>query len=1640
MTTGLPATLTGRIAADLRDRLSQRHDGHCVRVDDLSAEDARAVAEEIATQAPGFDVHVLSAASPVSPREIGVDRAIELRNRKRKPLLLLVPSGTGHAASSLDNSFEPLPLIRLLKEISTALEKELSGTPAGPVVSEVRQVLGRTRKVEPWARFLGAVSADPAVATVGRELWQVGLVPDLDEAGIQGRLRRNAKAVAAISRPARPTARVIDRLLAADIKADPVRQKLQLFLERREAGELADALRWTRDIGNHHPGTLTFERWPLTESHDAGLTEVKVAPFRKEDGTLDQRCKLRLDAEDGQLYCDVSPGQPGTVVVNWTTEPAKPSAVAAWRVEVIPPEDLRAVDTLPVAAAKVKGDKRRATVHVDVSEDDLAMSTLFVVRVQAVDAEGNDLTFGDKDPAADESDQFEINLSDQPVGQRHSRAAGAASLPEAVLRTAIEAGGDLAQRLPAWDPDGQVFDVRIGSRRALVRVSRLIASLQRAMTKSPDVVAFEAYSPLGEPIAAEDAQPRTLPIPAGLASRRAKLLRALAGHPLRDLVEVVDWDDDLLSQARGYLQSYRRALDGADPDAQAVLLAMDTLAIRVGTTTDEVQGLVLLPTHPLRLAWVAAHDQLARGWAAEAARAGRSASARASLIDFDLVSRLSPANLPFITVGLDGNPFVYAEELTYGSALYLPPATGEPQSAADVICRVIDVQHDSVDLTVSADALGNRFRSYRSAHPGTSAMRVMTVNPGSGALLRKALAPLVLPAAAGDDEALPDDPPRLEIIAYSDRLSYTEPVADLQALQRSVNSAEVGHAATHLTPPLGLAARDLARLTEDHEGHHLAVVQDLARASVTDPAVNTPLRSTAFRDLLTTLSCELADDGSGTWSVMPALKPRGTGRIEADIVDAHHSHQAAVAARLGLRGPLPALTVQLGGGDLGKLDAVHERADWVVTLDRGIGPEFYDEAAWTKPGHARYLLDYAPDFLEGLGKKLTVTTVHDSEVRRILGEAMRTLGIAQDKESVSRVLSHLLLVSGRLALRLLRDTSEAIEAVSLAAVMAHLEGRDQFDGRIVVPVDAHPEIFGVRARGGTEPARRCDLLLVKVTQRSLRIECVEVKGRRAAQLPASLADDIVEQLDQTERVLQRQFFAADPPRIDAALQRTRLAGLLHYYAERSARSGLIAADRLPELHRNIDRIEEFAEPPEISKTGYVISPEGTAGFPAKHRDIPIKVLTAADLGQAGFTTVSIAPETMTPAQTAPAPHVPYPPAADHRPASTRPDDQGRFESVPRERHAADTTHPSPGQPSGENASRPVTATRDDRRQANGQQDEQDAATVSVELGKDGAGTPAIWRVSTKGSPHAFILGIPGQGKSVTTRRVIKEFARQGLPALIIDFHGDMAAAPPPGAQVIDAAQGLRFSPFELPSTDPRVVNQTAWEVAEIVAYVCGLGEIQRGHVFDGLRQAYAAAGGVPTMAQFAAAVEDAEREARGRNARDRIRPLVDFGLFADTPADTFVSSWSDGAVVDLSGLTLETVQLAAGAFILRKIYREMFRWGQAGRLRLAVVLDEAHRLAKDVTLPKLMKEGRKYGISVVAASQGVSDFHRDVLGNAGTKIIFRTNYPESRTTAGFLRGNDGQDLSQQLEQLAVGCAYVSVPDHVRARKVYMSPD
>ena len=344
--------------------------------------------------------------------------------------------------------------------------------------------------------------------------------------------------------------------------------------------------------------------------------------------------------------------------------------------------------------------------------------------------------------------------------------------------------------------------------------------------------------------------------------------------------------------------------------------------------------------------------------------------------------------------------------------------------------------------------------------------------------------------------------------------------------------------------------------------------------------------------------------------------------------------------------------------------------------------------------------------------------------------------------------------------------------------------------------------------------------------------------------------------------------------------------------------------------------------------------------------------------------------------------------------------------------------------------------------------------IVVPLG-EASGIPVEWTPSTAGSPHLFIVGIPGQGKSWTITRILCELDKQHVPSLVLDFHGQFAD--PHGSfvriihpSVIDAAQGLPFSPFECTQENGTGGwKANSYALAEIFANVTGMGPMQRDIIYTAIKDAYKTHGfedeeaidlEYPTPEEVMRRIKQEEQARHASNVSARCRPLLEMDLFRPikhTP--DLLSSIRSGLVIDLHNLYAEELQLAAGAFVLRKLYRDMFRWGNAERLRLAVVLDEAHRLARDVTLPKIMKEGRKFGIAVVVASQGISDFHQDILGNAGTKVIFRINYPDSKKVSGFIRGRQGQDIAARIEQLPVGSAYVQTPDMAFGSVIQMYP-
>lgn len=1649
------SVLVDAIADELESMLASAVDGHCVRVDDIEEELAARLAGDLAVRTPGVDVLILRS-TPHGPKEVAPERAIELRNRKLRPLLLLVPLGEGSAASSLDNSFERRPALDIFTAVETELRGRLSESPVRDAVAQLR--FARRGQAEAWAGFLSELCVAPREETLGRNLWRVGLVPDLAP-DPESRLAANVLATRAISRPSRPTSSLDERFNSGGLAEGPWRASLRAFCQTQQ---LTNPHSWGRQIAEQRPD-LSFHHWQLAEAIKDDLERLELEPFLLPDGRL-ARSGLKL-GDGGELTLEVPEGQAVSLTVSWRTYPPIVAAVHSWRLEVVPPSDLREDEAEPLAVQVVKGGKRRGTLKVSLEEDALLSGNRFVVSLTAVGEHGEPVNLVDGSRASADSQEFQVLLGGEPPAPR--RRSAAVSLPEAAVRAALDGMDELTEDQVTWDLPGQVFGLRLGNRRAVqIRVSAILIDLQRRATEVADhPMRFRAKGSYGSVLAPESVEDVEVLVPRAVKRARSELLSAMRSRFPRDTVESLAWDDGLRALAGAYLAAYRRALESAE-DTAAIkeLLLLDSLSLAVRRSNATINAVVLPPLHPLRLAWVGEHDAALRGWASELV-AFMPKQARKAQVDIGLMSRVVASNYPFTVVDDDDRLAVYAEELTHGAGLYLVPSDNDSEAAAEAVVSVLGLERKGSALVASAGLVAERLRAYEMSHEPGEALRVLAVRPGAGQMLAGALDEFITGEAhSDDDEPIGGDPHRLELISYTDSAAYSRPVPALLDLQQALRDRKFERGSNHLLPPLAVAVRATDRLLEDTQEAHLALVQDVGRshAGWSEPSP----RAASFGELLVPVTTNRREgEGGLVWESVPVTGGR-PGRSSTDLSGAHGAHQRAIARMFGREdGAVPAVQVVLDGDHLAQLRSVHERADWVVSVDRFVGVDLYEAP---RPGDSdAYILDYAPDFVEGIGDRLTVTTAHRHEVEHLLASAMTELGLHEVTHSVGSVLSTLAVVSGRLALRLIGDTSRAREAVSLAAVISHLRETGELDGQIVIPVDAHNEIFGAAVRDENDGTRRCDLLLVKVGQRSFKIECVEVKSRQEARLPQALADIILDQLADTRRLLESRFFASDPPRVDGELQRARLASLLHYYADRSAAHGLIDEGKLPDIHRYIDRIEETGERADITLRGFVISLSGSHGMKKKYGEVPMTVLTAGDLGRLGLTTrvdeesraereavtdvgegdrrgeeqrALPSPTDRLPsadsersATDAPDLSVPVPPAIEREAAHpvaahADPADPGR-ESLDGESHASDTSDQAARSRSAGDAS-PVAPRH-----------------VAVVVGQTSTGADVVWSLSTQGSPHALIVGIPGQGKSVTTRRIIGEFARQGLPSLVFDFHGDMAAAPPVGAQIMDAALGLPFNPFE-PEVGPgKPINTVAWQIAEIIGFVTQLGRIQQNHVYKALVQAYEAHGwvgtthgsGVPSMQDFAEAVEAVEKGAQGKNARERLSPLTDFGLFADDGSGSFQTlTGAGGVVVDLSKLGLEEVQAFGAAFVLRRVYREMFAWGQSDVLRLGVVLDEAHRMAKDPTLPLLMKEGRKFGVSVVVSSQSVEDFHDDVLRNVGAKIIFRTNYPASRKVAGLLRGRGDADLSPEIEKLGVGAAYVSTPDETRARRVYMT--
>lgn len=308
------------------------------------------------------------------------------------------------------------------------------------------------------------------------------------------------------------------------------------------------------------------------------------------------------------------------------------------------------------------------------------------------------------------------------------------------------------------------------------------------------------------------------------------------------------------------------------------------------------------------------------------------------------------------------------------------------------------------------------------------------------------------------------------------------------------------------------------------------------------------------------------------------------------------------------------------------------------------------------------------------------------------------------------------------------------------------------------------------------------------------------------------------------------------------------------------------------------------------------------------------------------------------------------------------------------------------------------------------------------------------------NPHICAVGITGSGKSYFVKTfVTRALLSLGAGAVIIDWageYGDWVRAA--GGTVISfGKEGVNL--LELAGASPQARCQQVLQALEMLTDISSFPR-QRSLTAEAIERAYASRGFLlelqgqskkpPSLHGALSLLSRAgKKDPDAREAARRIKTLL------ASSGNAFVSSTislgrlvsSDLVCIDLHPLPTESMRSLAGLAILQFIKEKMRASSHCGGKapRLFVVVDEAWKIAADPRsdVVSIVREGRKYGFSLIVASQNPSDVHQSIFASAGTVLCFRLTSASERD---FVRSSlsYSEFFERQSHSLAVGQAIV----------------
>lgn len=840
--------------------------------------------------------------------------------------------------------------------------------------------------------------------------------------------------------------------------------------------------------------------------------------------------------------------------------------------------------------------------------------------------------------AENESERFLVVNEDVPVEERDVRAVFVPSLLTAWTEVAAQSlGARRREPVPSrkllrgdWDaavgapPRGDVhFELTTeGFAGYSIVVPSILRKLELALLDNPDRTGLHALTFTNAKsiadVAIEHKEAADLGngplVDAFLAARRAVFQAILIHHfdaakpteenqaMRRGVVETIDLVpyEDLIDRYATAFVELARSATAADQQVERraartrALAHLDAVELRWRRSTgDPGRAMLVAPTHPLRLLWHLQHEKMCDG-AAEAWEDGSESVPSWRSFLSQIEEGLLPMGLPMVIFDGRGRGYVEHTPITRFWPLYLPDRGDEETqidavAARDRILHAMGIKDRTVAVTtVDPDEVAGRLLEYVLQHPYVEQLRINVFNPGDGRTIAEVLRRLEGMRVKLSGRDSPSLRYAVHLFAAAEHLDVTgEGLESLLDPDRQVGEDDefTLAASNHLLPKLVFARNavgDFLQAPERFAAHvSILLEQFIVRSRVEN--VGGLRRGSYVGGLVQEPEMQVEVVGSH-FGWVKGLRPKVRGnaglreKLLRDAVDAAQQVQASFALGQPVTSGLaPVVALQLDPENQALLKQVHDVSDWVLTIDRNLGLEYFDSPSSVRD--AGYLLDFAPEYLQEDRQRILLTTRSTAELEGLIRPVMNAYGLEMQAGDEILILETMRSLSGRLALRLEAGQTQAAEVVGLLLARWLLERAGVLDHRVVIPLDAHRSWFTTDGEDTTSK-RRADLLLVGFKAPStLLFDVVEVKLRDELSHVArsQLYAEMREQTENSERRLRELFdldFYLSRQRADRLLRAKELMSALAFYIRRANRYELLPAVEADALLHAVENLDD----------------------------------------------------------------------------------------------------------------------------------------------------------------------------------------------------------------------------------------------------------------------------------------------------------------------------------------------------------------------------------------------------------------------------------------------------------------------------------